>query len=187
MFVASSKAAGMSFLSGSFKCTYTLGLVGLSVVGFLLSLYTSYVELRAEQDRSYRALCDISERISCTKVFTSSYGRGFGIVGQLFGDGSLLNVPNGFYGIFYYFLVAALSFNDNLFAARLNSYLILVSNGLSLYLAYLLYFVLQDMCIVCVTTYAVNLISLILALQKIQVLARAEQVRERMRASAKAK
>uniref|UniRef100_A0A182JSU0 vitamin-K-epoxide reductase (warfarin-sensitive) n=1 Tax=Anopheles christyi TaxID=43041 RepID=A0A182JSU0_9DIPT len=104
------------------------------------------------------------------------YGRGFGIVGPLLGDDSILNVPNGFYGIFYYFLVAAFSFSNHIVISRLNSYLILLSNCLSLYLAYLLYFVLEDMCIVCVTTYAVNLISLILALQKIQVLIRDEQV-----------
>lgn len=166
----------MSIFTGNCKCSYTVGLVGLSVCGFLLSLYTSYVELRAEHDHSYKAMCDISERISCTKVFTSRYGRGFGIVGPVLGDDSLLNVPNGFYGIFYYFIVAALSFSDHLAISRLNSYLILLSNCLSLYLAYLLYYVLQDMCIVCVTTYAVNFISLILALQKIQVLIRDEQV-----------
>uniref|UniRef100_A0A182P7W0 vitamin-K-epoxide reductase (warfarin-sensitive) n=1 Tax=Anopheles epiroticus TaxID=199890 RepID=A0A182P7W0_9DIPT len=176
----------MSVLSGNCKCSYTLGLVGLSVCGFLLSLYTSYVELRAEHDHSYQAMCDISERISCTKVFTSRYGRGFGIVGPLLGDDSLLNVPNGFYGIFYYFLVAAFSFSHHLAICRLNSYLILLSNGLSLYLAYLLYFVLQDLCIVCVTTYAINLVSLILALQKIQVLIRDEQVMRAFNAASKA-
>lgn len=64
-------ANSSSSSSGSSKCSYTIGLVCLSAVGFLLSLYTSYVEVRAEQDRSYRAMCDISERISCTKVFTS--------------------------------------------------------------------------------------------------------------------
>ncbi|KFB42504.1 AGAP000543-PA-like protein [Anopheles sinensis] len=177
----------MSTATGNCKCSYTVGLVGLSAFGFLLSLYTSYVELRAEQDRSYQALCDISERISCTKVFTSSYGRGFGIAGKVFGEASALNVPNGFYGIFYYFLVAACSFSDHLRIARLNSYLILLSNGLSLYLAYLLYFVLEDLCIVCVTTYAVNLISLILALQKIQILVREEQVMRAINVAKKSK
>nr|XP_029711289.1 uncharacterized protein LOC109415799 [Aedes albopictus] len=56
--------------SSSSNCKYscTAGLVGLSFAGFLLSLYTSYVEIRAERDHSYEAMCDISERISCTKV-----------------------------------------------------------------------------------------------------------------------
>ncbi|XP_052868147.1 vitamin K epoxide reductase complex subunit 1 [Anopheles cruzii] len=165
----------MSSGTGRCKWSVTVGLVCLSTVGFVLSLYTSYVEVRAEHDRSYRAMCDISERISCTKVFTSSYGRGFGIVGKLLGQQSPLNVPNGFYGIFYYFLVAVLSFSDQLRIARINSWLILASNGVSLYLAYLLYFVLQDLCLVCLTTYAINLISLTLSLQKIQIMTRQEQ------------
>ncbi|EDS40230.1 vitamin-K-epoxide reductase [Culex quinquefasciatus] len=105
-----------------------------------------------------------------------SYGRGFGLVGPLLGDESPLNVPNGFYGIFYYFLVAGLSLSNNIRVARLTSYLTGLSNLLSIYLAYLLYFVLEDLCIVCVTTYGVNLISLILALQKVQILVREDQV-----------
>ncbi|XP_055617366.1 vitamin K epoxide reductase complex subunit 1-like protein 1 [Toxorhynchites rutilus septentrionalis] len=158
------------------KSSCTAGLVGLSLAGFLLSLYTSYVEIRVERDHSYQAMCDISERVSCTKVFSSAYGRGFGIVGDLLGDDSPLNVPNGFYGIFYYFLVAGLAFSNSILVTKLASYLIALSNLLSIYLAYLLYFVLEDLCLVCVATYGVNLISLIVALQKVQILDQEEQV-----------
>lgn len=62
----------MSSNSANCKCSCTAGLLGLSLAGFLLSLYTSYVEIRAERDHSYQAMCDISERVSCTKVFTSA-------------------------------------------------------------------------------------------------------------------
>ncbi|XP_055611694.1 vitamin K epoxide reductase complex subunit 1-like protein 1, partial [Uranotaenia lowii] len=110
----------------------------------------------------------------------SSYGRGFGLVGTFLGEDSPLNLPNGFYGIFYYFLVAGLSFSDSIRINRLNSYLIGLSNIMSLYLAYLLYFVLEDLCIVCVTTYGVNLISLILARQKVQHMVREDQVLKAM-------
>ncbi|XP_058443489.1 vitamin K epoxide reductase complex subunit 1-like protein 1 [Malaya genurostris] len=162
--------------SSNCKCSCTAALFGLSLAGFLLSLYTSYVEIRTERDHGYQAMCDISERVSCTKVFTSEYGRGFGIVGSILGADSALNLPNGFYGIFYYFLVAGLAFSNNIRVARLTAYLIGLSNLLSIYLAYLLYFVLEDLCVVCVTTYAVNLISLIVALQKLQILVREDQV-----------
>ncbi|XP_053684586.1 vitamin K epoxide reductase complex subunit 1 [Sabethes cyaneus] len=158
------------------KCSCTACLVGLSLAGFLLSLYTSYVEIRSERDHGYQAMCDISEHISCTKVFTSAYGRGFGLVGPVFGEQSALNLPNGFYGIFYYFLMAGLSFSNNLRVAYFATYLIGLSNILSIYLAYLLYFVLKDLCVVCVTTYAVNLISLIVAMQKVHIMVREEQV-----------
>nr|ABF18247.1 vitamin K epoxide reductase complex subunit 1 [Aedes aegypti] len=161
---------------GNCKYSCTAGLVGLSFAGFLLSLYTSYVEIRAERDHSYEAMCDISERISCTKVFTSPYGRGFGLVGPLLGEDSPLNIPNGFFGIFYYFLVAGLSFSNSIRLTRPTTYLIGLSNLMSIYLAYLLYFVLEDLCIVCVSTYAVNLVSLILVVQKGRILVREDQV-----------
>lgn len=36
-----------------------------------LSLYSYYVEMKLHEDESYEAMCDISEQISCSKVFTS--------------------------------------------------------------------------------------------------------------------
>ena len=51
----------------------------------------------------YQALCDIDENHSCSNVFNSTYGRGFGIVGKLTGDENhFLNVPNSLYGIVFY-------------------------------------------------------------------------------------
>ena len=41
------------------------------VVGILVSIYAYHVETSHERDPSYRALCDISESISCTKVFST--------------------------------------------------------------------------------------------------------------------
>ena len=51
---------------------------------------------------------DISEHISCSKVFTSKYGKGFGIVGPLLGEESPFNVANGLNGIFFYIILAFL-------------------------------------------------------------------------------
>ena len=51
----------------------------------------------------YKAMCDIDESHSCTTVFNSTYGRGFGIVGKLMGDENHpVNVPNSLYGIIFY-------------------------------------------------------------------------------------
>lgn len=47
------------------------GLVTSCVVGLALSYYAYVVETAKEQDDNYEALCDISERISCTKAFMS--------------------------------------------------------------------------------------------------------------------
>uniref|UniRef100_A0A8C8FAD3 vitamin-K-epoxide reductase (warfarin-sensitive) n=1 Tax=Oncorhynchus tshawytscha TaxID=74940 RepID=A0A8C8FAD3_ONCTS len=42
------------------------------VLGILLSLYAFHVETEKSRDTNYRAMCDVSNSISCSKVFTSS-------------------------------------------------------------------------------------------------------------------
>ena len=42
-------------------------------VGFILSCYALAVELKSENDKDYRAYCDINEYVSCTKAFSSKY------------------------------------------------------------------------------------------------------------------
>lgn len=36
------------------------------------------------------------------------YGRGFGIIGEIFGENSVLNQPNSFGGIFFYAIIGIL-------------------------------------------------------------------------------
>jgi uncharacterized membrane protein len=43
-----------------------LQLIGL--VGLALSGYAMYVEYQSEQNPSYEAMCDINNRVSCSKV-----------------------------------------------------------------------------------------------------------------------
>lgn len=47
-------------------CLRTLYILGIS-----LSAYAFYVETKAEGDNDYKALCDINEKMSCSKVFLS--------------------------------------------------------------------------------------------------------------------
>ena len=46
----------------------------LCVFGIVLSVYALHVELSKERDPDYRAVCDLGESDSCSKVFTSRYG-----------------------------------------------------------------------------------------------------------------
>ncbi|XP_059619327.1 vitamin K epoxide reductase complex subunit 1 [Phlebotomus argentipes] len=152
------------------KCQFASSMVVSSLIGLLLSIYTTHVEIQLELDNDYEALCDLNEGISCTKVFSSQYGKGFGIVHHLLGEESIFNQPNGLFGIFFYALIALLCFVNDSKVARVQIYLCIVSNLLSLYLAYLLYFVLEDFCIVCVSTYVVNGINLYLAVRRYRAL-----------------
>lgn len=43
------------------------------MIGTGLSVYSYYVETMLAEDSSYEAMCDISEQISCSKVFTSEW------------------------------------------------------------------------------------------------------------------
>ncbi|XP_037953446.1 vitamin K epoxide reductase complex subunit 1 [Teleopsis dalmanni] len=123
------------------------------VIGLLLSAYATYVEVKAEQDADYVAMCDLSEKVSCTAVFTSSYGKGFGLLQHFTGD---LTPPNGVLGIMFYIFMIVLTFVEKRLAIVTQLFIALVSNFLSVYLAYLLYFVLDDLCVVCVCIYIVN-------------------------------
>ena len=40
-------------------------------VGICLSIYALHVEISKMKDKEYKALCDINEHMSCSKVFSS--------------------------------------------------------------------------------------------------------------------
>lgn len=50
-----------------------IALTVLCTFGMVLSIYALYVEILAEEVKGYKALCDISPSISCTRVFTSRF------------------------------------------------------------------------------------------------------------------
>ncbi|XP_072127560.1 vitamin K epoxide reductase complex subunit 1-like protein 1 [Mobula birostris] len=127
-------------------------------LGLVLSLYAYHVETSKERDAAYRAMCDISDSISCSKVFTSRWGRGFGLLGTFLGQDSILNQPNSVYGLLFYLLQVLLSLTGSAVAAVVLLLTSLLSLAGSLYLAYILVFVLRDFCLVCVTTYVLNLL-----------------------------
>ena len=137
----------------------------LYVAGLGLSGYALFVEQAKEADKDYVALCDINENVTCSKVFTSKYGKGFGLVAMITGDDNhILNQPNSIYGLIFYSLMGLLYLcgSRSRFLASLQFYAFIVANGMSCYLGYILYFVLKDMCVVCVSTYAVNFLLLLL-------------------------
>lgn len=141
------------------KLIHLLCLGGLLVSGLAL-----YVEYRKGYDPDYVALCDINESVSCSDVLTSSYSKGFGIIGSLLKDPKHpLNQPNPVYGLGFYLLIMALSCCSSRsdIVATLRLYLVFISNLMSLYLAYLLYFVLEKACVLCISSYVVNFLLLI--------------------------
>lgn len=41
------------------------------LMGFILSLYATYVEIKLILNKDYKALCDLAPKLSCTAVFSS--------------------------------------------------------------------------------------------------------------------
>lgn len=107
-------------------------------------------------------MCDLSNSISCSKVFTSRWGRGFGLLGSIFGNDNVMNQPNSVYGIVFYIFQLLLGMTVSAMAALILMTTSILSVVGSIYLGYILYFVLKDFCIICITTYALNLILFIL-------------------------
>ncbi|ELT87583.1 hypothetical protein CAPTEDRAFT_131213 [Capitella teleta] len=142
----------------------------LCLIGAGLSVYAYHVETTKEKDNSYRAACDINEQMSCSKVFTSRYGRGFGILEHVVGKKSPLNQPNSVFGLVFYALQTILGLQRTSSAAFMQVILAVMANMGSVYLAYILYFVLNDVCVVCVSTYVVNFLLLLTCINKYSIL-----------------
>ena len=119
----------------------------LSFFGFLLSAYALWVRWNCRKS-GYRPLCDISDRISCTKAFAS-------------GVGVTLGIPNPIYGVLFYPLVAMLWQSGSLPAARLLAVLAVLA---STYLAYVSYKQ-RNFCVVCAAIYTANIAMLVAVYQ----------------------
>nr|XP_025037146.1 vitamin K epoxide reductase complex subunit 1-like protein 1 [Pelodiscus sinensis] len=105
------------------------------------------------------------------------WGRGFGLVEGLLGKHSALNQPNSLFGIVFYTLQVLLGFTPRTLAAVALLGSSVVSIAGSLYLAYILFFVLHDFCLVCVTTYLLNAALLFLNYHRLACLRRSGQRR----------
>lgn len=130
----------------------------LCLIGISLSLYAFYVETRKSHDPTYQAACDLGTRMSCSRVLTSRWGRGFGLLPT----DSIFNLPDSLFGLMYYCFSLVLNrSNRSERIARLRVILSILTNLGSVYLSYILYFILQDICFVCCGMYVVNFLLLI--------------------------
>lgn len=118
----------------------------VSVIGFLICLYGFFLELKVKADQSYKAVCDISDHVSCTKTFLSPWGSLFGIS----------NIQLGLAAYFVMFVVALIGKTCLAF---------LLATGFmiaTIFFAYILFTKVKTFCLICVSTYIVNVILFIL-------------------------
>jgi len=120
----------------------------LAALGLLVAVYASFAHLKVAQDSEYKAVCDITDRVSCSKTFKSEYGK-------------FLGIPIGFYGAIFYaiiFILASYSLFDYLLYFSIAG---VIASGI---LAYLLYFKIKTICLVCNSIYVINIALFILTL-----------------------
>ena len=106
----------------------------------------------------FRAWCDFSVGASCSSVARSQYGVGLGII-KARGPFGFLALPNALYGVMYYVAMFVTQLPGTFSVARARQIALLLSGSAllgSVWLGFLLTFVIKNLCVVCVATYAVN-------------------------------
>lgn len=121
----------------------------LAAIGFCISIYTYLLELRIKKQPDYKPACDLSDRVSCTKPMKSEYS-------------SIFYFSNAVVGAAYYLMIIALAL------LQMHSLLIFATVAgclVSAVLAYLLYFRIKSLCLLCTALYVINILLLLLALR----------------------
>jgi protein-disulfide isomerase/uncharacterized membrane protein len=132
----------------------------LSVVGLASSIYLTYLHQQIFTGKLEDfGFCGISRSISCEAVSASPYSKIFGV--PLSWLGTLLY-------LFWIALAAIAAFKPEN-NARISNGLILVTSAAAvaanIYLGQLMFFTLDTLCLLCLLTYALNLVILVLALR----------------------
>ena len=134
-----------------------------ALAGLLVSLYTAHIYRQKQHDPEYEALCDISESISCSDVITSRYAKGFGLLDGILDSDSFLKIPNFILAIVFFLLYFSVAVSGYL------TYLLLpaatASLLVSLYLFYILNWVMETHCLLCYSAYAVSLVLFLIELR----------------------
>ncbi len=127
-------------------------IMGLAIVGFAISLYTYFIEQKIKIDTQYKPVCDLSDRISCSRPIKSEYSN-------------IFFFSNAIAGMLFYALMFLLAW-----LGRINLLLISAIGSciFSCILAYLLYFKVKAFCLLCTSLYIINFTILIILLLKLQ-------------------
>ncbi|XP_076472892.1 vitamin K epoxide reductase complex subunit 1-like protein 1 [Babylonia areolata] len=140
----------------------------LCALGMIMSAYSIYVEVLVERLPGYKALCDISPTMSCSRVFSSRWGKGMGLVEKVLSKDSVFNQPNGVYGMAVYTFLVIMAFQPEFPASLIQAVVSFMTNLGSVYLAYILFFVLRDVCVICISTYVINFLIFLASLVKLR-------------------
>jgi len=129
----------------------------ICLIGIVICIYAVNIE-KSGKNPKYKRLCDVNESMSCTLVLTSKYGHMAKLLFNL-NEHSIFNMSNAQYGLLFYlgllcfqfYPFTLLPYYDVLFfVATLSS--VIASIGL----AWILYYILHNFCMICVCMYIIN-------------------------------
>lgn len=126
-----------------------VSILALAAIGFCISVYTYLLEKKIKSKPNYKPACDLSDRISCSKPMKSPYA-------------ALFYFSNAIVGVAYYLMIIVLAL------LQMNSLLLFATVAgclVSAFLAYLLYFKIKSLCLLCTSLYIINILLLLLALR----------------------
>ena len=119
----------------------------LACAGLAASAASTYVHLRMLGDPGYASFCDVNATVSCSQVYQSRYG-------------SVLGVPVALGGVIWFAAVLLLTYAGarapRAAAPNVAGYLLVWSTvglAVSMYMAYVSFFVLGTVCLLCVVVY----------------------------------
>lgn len=119
-----------------------------ALVGLAASVSSLYVHHQLLQQAGYLSFCDVNETVSCTTVYLSRYSSVWGIPVALLGALWFVAVVMLLAGSLWGPASLRESSAGYIFASAT------VGLGVSLYLAYVSFFVIKAVCLMCLTTYA---------------------------------
>ncbi|HXW85702.1 MAG TPA: vitamin K epoxide reductase family protein [Candidatus Bathyarchaeia archaeon] len=122
-------------------------LVVIALIGCAMSVYMLYLERALEQNYDYKAACDLSDYVSCSKVAKSPYSKIFGM-------------QSGLISLVVYGIIAMCAFKERIELVMYLSGAMVVA---SVYLAYLIFFKIKAACPLCISMYVVNILLFILS------------------------
>lgn len=109
-------------------------------IGLCLSIYGFFVNYKLNEDPTYKPVCDLSDRVSCSKTFLSPYSK-------------MVTISNTTVGLLFYscmMLFAWLEYTTLLWYGALAAALA------SVLFAYILFFKVRTICLLCISIYLVN-------------------------------
>ncbi|CAE8689092.1 unnamed protein product [Polarella glacialis] len=128
------------------------------LLGIALSIYTIYVESQINQTPGYVASCDFGSWSSCSKVFTSSYSHILSHWGLVEKHSPLdLSLPQLAIPFFLVLMFYPVARKKSQYAPAAYLCIGVASLGFNIYLACVLKFILKEFCIICASTYVINI------------------------------